>query len=90
MPSDDLWQLYEQVSRLLTEQLTSEKRKIEQRLSQLRTAHSSSEEQSRSHRKVHPRTPLGGRVDIVGALHDGRDSEHAQQGQGARSVLDPG
>ena len=57
MPSDDLWQLYEQVGRLLTEQLTSEKRKIEQRLSQLRTAHSSSKEQSRPYRKVYPRTP---------------------------------
>jgi hypothetical protein len=57
MPSDDLWQLYEQVGRLLTEQLTSDKRKLEQRLSQLRTAHSSSEEQGRPYRKVYPRTP---------------------------------
>ena len=36
MPIDDLWQLYEQVGRVLAEQLTSEKRKLEQRLSQLR------------------------------------------------------
>jgi hypothetical protein len=46
MPSDDLWRLYEDVGRLLAKRLTSEKSKLEQRLNQLRTAHSSSEEQS--------------------------------------------
>ena len=35
MPSDDLWQLYEELGRLLAKQLTLEKRKLEQRLSQL-------------------------------------------------------
>jgi hypothetical protein len=57
MPSDDLWQLYEQVGRLLTKELTSEKRKLEHRLSQLGATHSSSEKQSRPYSKIHPRTP---------------------------------
>ena len=35
MPIDDLWQLYEQIKRLLAEQLTSEKRKLEDRLTEL-------------------------------------------------------
>jgi DNA-binding protein H-NS len=57
MPTDDLWQLYEQVDRMLAEQLTSEKQKIEQRLGQLRgkLAHSSSEGQRRPYPKVRPK-----------------------------------
>jgi DNA-binding protein H-NS len=58
MPIDDLWQLYEQVGRALAEQLTSEKRKLEQRLSQLRgdVAHSS-ERQRRPYPKVPSEIP---------------------------------
>jgi hypothetical protein len=55
LPSNDLWQLYERVGRLLTKQLTSDKHKLEQRLSRLRTAHASSEERRRPYLKVHPR-----------------------------------
>lgn len=57
MPSDDLWQLYEKVGRLLTKQLTSEKHKLEQRLSQLRNdgPRSLPEVQRRPYPKVHPK-----------------------------------
>jgi DNA-binding protein H-NS len=36
MSVDELWQIHEQVNRLLVERLASEKRQLEQRLSQLR------------------------------------------------------
>jgi len=36
LPIDDLWKLYEQVDRVLAEKLTTEKRKVEDRLNQLR------------------------------------------------------
>jgi DNA-binding protein H-NS len=54
---DDLWQLYEQVGMALSEQLTSEKRKLEQRLSQLRgvAKDSSSKGQRRPYPTVHPK-----------------------------------
>jgi DNA-binding protein H-NS len=57
MPIDDLWQLYGQIGRMLTERLASEKRKLEQRLSQLQqgVALASSERQRRSYPKVHPK-----------------------------------
>jgi DNA-binding protein H-NS len=36
MPIDDLWKLYEEVDRVLAEKLTTEKRRVEDRLNQLR------------------------------------------------------
>jgi len=36
MPIDDLWKRYEEVNRELDEKLTTEKRKVEDRLNQLR------------------------------------------------------
>ena len=36
MSLDELWEIHEQINGLLTERLTSEKRQLEQRLSQLR------------------------------------------------------
>jgi DNA-binding protein H-NS len=57
MPTDDLWRLYEQVGRALPEQLTSEKRKLERRLSQLRgdAEDSSPKRQRRPYPRVHPK-----------------------------------
>jgi DNA-binding protein H-NS len=56
MPINDLWQLYEQVRRVLAEQLTSEKRMLEQRLGQLRGAEAhSSDRQRRAYPKVLPK-----------------------------------
>lgn len=57
MPIDDLWQLYEELGRTLAEQLTSEKHKLERRLSQLRgdAKNSSSNRQRRTYPKVHPK-----------------------------------
>src|ERR1700712_2421536 len=57
MPLDDLWQLYHQIGRVLAERMTSEKRKLEQRLNQLRGdgVHTSSETQRRPYPKVSPK-----------------------------------
>ena len=57
MSNDDLWRLYEQVGPALSERLTSEKRKLERRLSQLRgdAEDSSSKRQRRPYPKVHPK-----------------------------------
>ena len=55
MSIDDLWQLYEQVGRVLAEQMTSEKRKLERRLSQLGDVAHSSERQRQPYPKVHPK-----------------------------------
>ena len=58
MSLDELWQIHEQINGLLTERLTSEKRQLEQRLSQLRgdLASSSSAEIARNpYPKVHPK-----------------------------------
>ena len=57
MPIDELWQLREHVGLVLAEHLTSEKCKIEQRLSQLRSngPQSSSAAQRRTYPKVHPK-----------------------------------
>jgi len=57
IPSDDLWQLYEQVGRLLTKRLASEKHKLEQRLSLLRSnqSQSSSETPRRPYPRVYPK-----------------------------------
>ena len=57
MPIADLWQLYEQIGRVLAEQLALEKRKLEQRLSALKgeLGASSPERQRRPYPKVHPK-----------------------------------
>jgi DNA-binding protein H-NS len=57
MPIEDLWQLYERVGRLLAERLSLEKRKLEQRLSQLQGDFvlASSETQRRPYPKVIPK-----------------------------------
>ena len=58
MSVDELWQIHEQISRLLAERLTSEKRQLEQRLSQLGgdlVNTSSAEVARRSYPKVRPK-----------------------------------
>jgi DNA-binding protein H-NS len=57
MPLDDLWELYNQIGRVIAEQMTSEKRKLEQRLSQLQGngVQASPEAQRRPYPKVYPK-----------------------------------
>jgi DNA-binding protein H-NS len=57
MAIDDLWQLYQEIGRLLAQQLTSEKRKLEHRLSQLQAdvKHTSTEKLRRPYPKVYPK-----------------------------------
>ena len=58
MSVDELWQIYEQISRLLAERLTSEKRQLDQRLSRLRgdlVNSSPAEVARRSYPKVRPK-----------------------------------
>ena len=58
MSVDELWQIHEQVNRLLAERLSSEKRQLEQRLSQLRgglSSISSAEVARKPYPKVRPK-----------------------------------
>jgi DNA-binding protein H-NS len=58
MSVDELWQIYEQINRLLAERLTSEKRQLEHRLSRLRgdlVNSSPAEVAPRSYPKVRPK-----------------------------------
>jgi DNA-binding protein H-NS len=58
MSAGELWELHEQVNRLLAEKLTSEKRKLERRLSMLHgdSVHAPSAERPRHpYPKVHPK-----------------------------------
>jgi DNA-binding protein H-NS len=58
MSVDELWQIHEQINRLLAERLTSEKRQLEQRLNRLRgdlVNTSSAEVARRSYPKVRPK-----------------------------------